>query len=166
MIDPGQMREADLLRCRAAALEQLLAVFEQKAIEQSARLEEALQEAHRLRDQLEARVAERTADLVKSIEVARAELTRRIAAEMERERFIGELKEALASVRTLRGLLPICAWCKRVRDDKGYWTQVETYVTAHSAAQFTHGMCPDCARKLEEADEIPAAATKSDGADG
>lgn len=104
--------------------------------------------------------------LFSKIPIPRAELTRRIAAEMERERFIGELKEALASVRTLRGLLPICAWCKRVRDDKGYWTQVETYVTAHSAAQFTHGMCPDCARKLEEADEIPAAAKKSDGADG
>ncbi len=152
MISTGHEREIELLRCTATALEQLLSVFEQKAVEQSARLEAALDEAHQLRDQLEMRVAERTADLVKSIELARAEITRRISAEAEREHFIGELKEALASVRTLRGLLPICAWCKRIRDGKGYWTQVETYVATHSAAQFTHGMCPDCARKLEESE--------------
>lgn len=58
------------------------------------------------------------------------------------------LEQALAEVRTLSGLLPICSSCKNIRDDKGYWKQVEVYVEEHSQAQFTHGICPECARKL------------------
>ena len=54
------------------------------------------------------------------------------------------LAEALGRIQTMRGLLPICAWCKKIRDDKGYWTQVETYVAKHSHAEFTHGICPSC----------------------
>jgi hypothetical protein len=50
----------------------------------------------------------------------------------------------LEHVKTLRGLLPICAWCKRIRDDSGYWSQVETYLRSHTEANFTHGICPDC----------------------
>jgi CheY-like chemotaxis protein len=59
-----------------------------------------------------------------------------------------ELQEALAKVRTLRGLLPICASCKKIRDDQGYWQQVEVYVRDHSEAEFSHCLCPDCAKKL------------------
>jgi tetratricopeptide (TPR) repeat protein len=59
-----------------------------------------------------------------------------------------ELRAALERVRTLRGLLPICASCKNIRDDNGYWTQVESYVGAHSAAEFTHSICPSCAERL------------------
>jgi hypothetical protein len=55
------------------------------------------------------------------------------------------LADALDRVRTLKGLLPICAWCKKVRDDGGYWTQVEAYVSQHSEAAFTHSICPSCA---------------------
>jgi len=55
------------------------------------------------------------------------------------------LAEALEKVQTLRGMLPICAWCKKIRDDKGYWTAVESYVALHSAAEFTHAICPSCA---------------------
>lgn len=62
----------------------------------------------------------------------------------ERERLIAELQDALAQVKNLTGLLPICASCKKVRDDHGYWTQVEVYVMNHSNAEFTHGICPDC----------------------
>ena len=69
-------------------------------------------------------------------------------AEEERERLILELQEALARVKTLSGLLPICASCKKIRDDKGYWHQVEVYVRDHSEAEFTHGLCPDCLKKL------------------
>lgn len=69
-------------------------------------------------------------------------------AEVERDRLIAELKEALASVKTLRGLIPICASCKKVRDDRGYWTQIETYLKQHSSAEFSHGLCLDCMRKL------------------
>lgn len=68
--------------------------------------------------------------------------------EQEREGLIRGLQEALAHVKTLRGLLPICANCKRIRDDEGYWHEVELYITQHSDAGFTHGICPDCARKL------------------
>jgi len=56
-----------------------------------------------------------------------------------------ELAEALASVKTLSGLLPVCAWCKRIRDDAGYWQQIERYLANRTDARFTHGMCPDCA---------------------
>ena len=59
-----------------------------------------------------------------------------------------ELHDALARVKTLSGFLPICASCKKVRDDKGYWTQVEEYLRDHSEIEFSHGLCPDCAKKL------------------
>jgi|GEM_PF-2618174 hypothetical protein len=59
-----------------------------------------------------------------------------------------ELEASLANVKTLSGLIPICASCKKVRDDKGYWRQVEEYVAAHSEADFSHGICPDCLKKL------------------
>ncbi len=68
--------------------------------------------------------------------------------EAERERLLQELQEALVSIKTLRGLLPICASCKKVRDDSGYWNRIEDYVRDRSEAEFTHGICPDCARKL------------------
>jgi PAS domain S-box-containing protein len=72
--------------------------------------------------------------------------SRRAAA--EREHMIAELKEALANVKTLRGLIPICASCKKIRDDKGYWRQVEVYVRDHSEAEFSHGVCPECMKTL------------------
>ncbi len=62
----------------------------------------------------------------------------------EREVVIAQLRQAIAEVKTLSGLLPICATCKKVRDDEGYWTQIETYIRDHSEADFSHGMCPDC----------------------
>jgi hypothetical protein len=75
-------------------------------------------------------------------------LSGRKNAEAEREQLIGELTEALANVKTLRGLLPICAACKKVRDDKGYWNQIEAYLRAHSEASFSHAICPECAKRL------------------
>jgi hypothetical protein len=56
--------------------------------------------------------------------------------------------EAVAHITTLRGLLPICASCKKVRDDGGYWSQIETYISDHSAAEFTHSVCPECVKTL------------------
>jgi hypothetical protein len=56
-----------------------------------------------------------------------------------------ELSAALDRVQTLKGMLPICAWCKKIREDNGYWTKVESYITSHSAAEFTHCICPSCA---------------------
>ena len=69
-------------------------------------------------------------------------------AEEERERLIQQLQDALANIKTLRGLLPICFSCKQIRDDKGYWNQIETYVLEHTDAEFTHSICPTCAQKL------------------
>jgi DNA-binding NtrC family response regulator len=69
-------------------------------------------------------------------------------AQQERERLISELREALAKVKKLSGLLPMCASCKKIRDDKGYWNQLEAYISDHSEADFSHGICPECAKKL------------------
>ena len=66
----------------------------------------------------------------------------------EKERLITELKEALDNIKTLRGLLPICAGCKNIRTDNGYWIQVESYLASHSDLNFTHSICPDCVKKL------------------
>lgn len=68
--------------------------------------------------------------------------------EKDKENLIGELSKALSEVKTLSGFLPICASCKKIRDDSGYWTQIESYIRDHSEADFTHSICPDCARKL------------------
>ena len=57
---------------------------------------------------------------------------------------IKQLQEALAQVNRLQGLLPICCYCKKIRDDRNYWQQVETYLGDHSAARFSHAICPDC----------------------
>ena len=77
-----------------------------------------------------------------------SEVEERRKAQVEKDELILELRDALAKVRTLHGLLPICASCKRIRDDQGYWNQIETYVRERSDAEFTHGLCPDCARRL------------------
>jgi len=67
-----------------------------------------------------------------------------------RKELIGELQEANRNIRVLRGLLPICAWCKNIRDDQGYWKQLEQYMEEHSEATFTHGICPECLKKIED----------------
>ena len=83
--------------------------------------------------------------------VTSALLLSRLKEDMTREmKLNGELQAALAEVHQLSGLLPICAWCKRIRDDDGNWQQIESYITVHSEADFTHGICPDCARKHQQ----------------
>lgn len=80
---------------------------------------------------------------------ARIEVGRRmISIQKQLAEKIVELKEALGHIKTLKGIVPICASCKKIRDDKGYWEQVEVYVKNHSEAQFSHGICPDCIKKL------------------
>jgi PAS domain S-box-containing protein len=76
------------------------------------------------------------------------DITERKRAEEERERLISELQNALADIKTLTGLLPICASCKKIRDDQGYWTQLEAYIQDRSDTRFSHSICPDCAAKL------------------
>jgi hypothetical protein len=76
------------------------------------------------------------------------EVAEREKAEQEREQVIVKLQQALAQVKRLSGFLPICASCKKIRDDQGYWQQVEAYIRDHSEAEFSHGLCPECAKKL------------------
>jgi hypothetical protein len=78
-----------------------------------------------------ARVRTREANRMRALQEREEELARRV-------------KAALDEIDVLAGLLPICAWCKKVRDDSGYWSQIETYVQAHSRAEFSHGICPEC----------------------
>ena len=84
-------------------------------------------------------------------------LSRQVMALLESRRVSAHLAEALEHVKVLQGLLPICAWCKRIRDDKGYWTKVETYLEDRTEADFTHGICPECLEKAK-----PKTRTKSD----
>lgn len=78
----------------------------------------------------------------------RQEIAERMRAEAEREQLIGQLQEALANIKTLRGLVPICAACKKIRDDRGFWNQLESYLLSHTDAEFSHGICPECVRRL------------------
>ena len=67
---------------------------------------------------------------------------------LQNSRNLDPLREALAKIKTLHGLIPICASCKKIRDDKGYWNSVESYIRERSEAEFTHGICPECSEKL------------------
>jgi hypothetical protein len=81
-----------------------------------------------------------------------------IAAKRDLQQKTMELEDALAQVQVLKGLLPICASCKKIRDDKGYWQSVENYISTHSEAKFSHDICPECMKKLypEYCDGPPA----------
>jgi PAS domain S-box-containing protein len=78
------------------------------------------------------------------------DMTARKRAEEERERLVGELRAALAEVRTLREILPICSYCKKIRDDENYWQSVESYISKHTNTRFSHGICPSCFEKMVE----------------
>jgi len=95
-------------------------------------------------------IKDRLSRLVPAVNRALAEekeKARRKKAEEERERLVHELTEALARVKILTGLLPICSSCKKIRDDKGDWSQIESYISRHTDAEFSHGMCPECEKK-------------------
>lgn len=76
------------------------------------------------------------------------DITAQKKAEEEREKLIKNLEDALSKIKTLRGLIPICASCKKIRDDKGYWNKLEAFIETHSEAEFSHGICPDCLTTL------------------
>jgi len=114
----------------------------------NARLKSANRELSEHKLHLEDLVAERTAELNLSNKKLRLEIAERKvvqeALELERDK----LQEALEKVKTLSGMLPICAVCKKIRDDKGYWNQIEAYIRDRSEAEFSHSMCPDCLEKF------------------
>ncbi len=84
----------------------------------------------------------------KALCVVSRDVSERRKLEKEREKLISDLQSALANVKKLSGLLPICSSCKKIRDDEGYWQEVERYLAEHSEAEFTHGICPECAKKF------------------
>jgi AmiR/NasT family two-component response regulator len=101
----------------------------------------------------------RVRELSQAIVIARArfeDLVNLRRANDVLQRRTRELKEALVKIKTLRGLIPMCAYCKKIRSDKGYWQQLEEYLTEHSEADFTHGICPECLQKMEMEAEMVA----------
>lgn len=74
-------------------------------------------------------------------------LSRAILYAIERQKLLLDLEKKMKEIKTLRGLIPVCAWCRKMRNEKGYWLQVEEYLTEHTDAEFTHGMCEECSKK-------------------
>lgn len=93
-------------------------------------------------------ILRQVAEIKKELTLAQQEIEQRKTLEREREKLIAELQQALSEIKTLQGFLPICANCKKIRDDEGYWQQIEKYIQDRSDAQFSHSICPDCAKKL------------------
>ncbi|MBU2490375.1 MAG: hypothetical protein KKA60_13375 [Proteobacteria bacterium] len=93
-------------------------------------------------------ILSQVAEIREELSQAQEEIQRRRKAEEERNEVILQLRKALNEVRTLRGFLPICAHCKSIRDDQGYWNRLEAYIHEHSDAVLSHGICPECAKKL------------------
>ena len=81
-------------------------------------------------------------------ETSSTAIIRTILYAIERQRLLTKLQNALDEIKTLRGLIPICSHCKKIRDDKGYWNILEAYIQKHSEASFSHGICPDCSDAL------------------
>lgn len=92
-------------------------------------------------------ILKQVAEIERDLDIAQQEILRRRKAERERDKTIRQLKAALSEVKTLRGFLPICSFCKKIRDDLGYWNLLESYIQAHSEAEFSHSVCPECAQK-------------------
>jgi hypothetical protein len=91
------------------------------------------------------------------------DMSDRVKAEEEKSYLIGKLQEAMSEVKQLSGLLPICASCKKIRDDKGYWNQIEAYIQKHSEAEFSHSTCNECVEKLYPDLKISKAIRTADG---
>ena len=97
---------------------------------------------------LEKKIGERTRELDAVNGKLVQEIEERKRTEAEKEQLIIHLQKAMQEVKVLSGFLPICASCKKIRDDSGYWSQIEEYISKHSSALFSHGICPDCVKKL------------------
>ena len=87
---------------------------------------------------------------VAAVTVVSKDINKLKLAEFERDKIIFELQGALQQIKTLKGLIPICAWCKNIRNDQGYWQKIESYISEHSEADFTHGICEKCLKKVSK----------------
>lgn len=104
---------------------------------------------------IRARLGSQNRDIRKAMEIISNVAEERKRGEAEKDVLIRELREAINRIETLSGLLPICASCKRIRDDQGQWKQIESYLKEHSGASFSHGICPECAQKLYPGYSVP-----------
>lgn len=111
-------------------------------------LSKASNDLKQVRDGLEIQVKERTMEILDSNKALVEEITERKQAQVEREKLILQLQDALAKIKTLKGMVPICSSCKKIRNDRGFWEQMEAYVSEHTGAEFSHGICPECAKKI------------------
>ncbi len=100
-------------------------------------------------------ILKQVARIKQELTLAQDEIERRKKLENEKEKLIAELQQALSEIKTLRGFLPICASCKKIRDDEGYWQQIEQYIQDRSDARFSHSICPECTKKLYPDLKIP-----------
>lgn len=146
----GCMREgaADyLLKDRLARLGDAVrqALEKKRARDDQRRAEVALRQAN---EALESRVRQRTLELSAANQDLKAEVKERTRLQQGLAEKVRALEEALVQIKQLRGLLPICAYCKKIRDDENYWHQVETYVSRHTDARFSHGICPGCLERV------------------
>jgi PAS domain S-box-containing protein len=91
-------------------------------------------------------ITDKDGNLIRAVHIAR-DITKRKKIEEERKKLITELQEALKEIKTLRGILPFCSFCKKIRDDKGYWEQVDVYIHKYSQADISHSICPECMKK-------------------
>lgn len=130
----------------AAAAEALAKILGQEEVTQ-AELEAITKDGHRIALEIRGLMLYEEGRFAGTFHIAR-EITERKQAEAEREQLIRSLRDALAQVKTLSSLLPICASCKSIRDDAGYWTQVEVYIRDHAGVEFSHGICPECFARL------------------
>lgn len=101
-----------------------------------------------LRNRYHHQSEQKTERLEKEQQLLKQQILERKKAEAEKEQLIKQLRESLEEIKTLSGLLPICASCHKIRDDKGYWNQLEKYISFHTEVKFSHGFCPDCAARL------------------
>lgn len=127
----------------------ILSYLYQRIIENySEKLNHTMEELIKTKDNIEHQVVERTYEVHQTNEKLLHEIEKRKKVETEREALISELQEALKEIRKLSGLLPICSSCKKIRNDEGDWEHLEVYICNRSEAEFTHGICPDCTKRL------------------
>jgi len=119
-----------------------------KVEQKTAELQQAQKKVEQYSKTLEKKVVERTTELLKTNMQLQNEIKIRKEAETKKETLIFDLQNNLKEIKTLKGLLPICAHCKKIRDDKGYWNQLESYIENYSDAAFSHSMCPECSEEL------------------
>lgn len=105
------------------------------------------QELMSYRNNLEALIQSRTSELMKTNEMLKTEILERKAIDEERKKLVDDLQDALNNIKTLKGLIPICASCKKIRDDQGYWNELEIYISRNADIEFSHSLCPDCLKK-------------------